>query len=183
MHASTHNRFFAAALLTAVLLAAPAAARARKAQPAPLPPSSTTATFEDWTLHCVQKPEAPHVCEVTQSLHPDGQTQVIAQIAIGRIEPQNTLQLTVVTPTNVHLHAAPHVVIDTAEVDLVWQRCIPGACFADIALAKDATAQWQRAQSGTISYIDGAGRPMKLAFSTHGLAAALSAMNARQPRP
>ena len=92
-----------ACALAALLLAASASAQTPPAKPATPPPAApaaatpaapavstdpaqTTASYGDWVLRCVRTGDGgtgPRVCEVVQTMVVQGQTQPVAQIAIG----------------------------------------------------------------------------------------------------
>lgn len=146
-------------------------------------PDRTTASFGDWTMRCErlsQIANAPRVCEIAQSIIPQGQQQPIAQIAIGRVQRTDPLRFTIVLPTNVTLTSTPKFAPEeTGGVagDTIWQRCIPGGCIADAVIRDDMMKRMRaRAEPGRIEFRDAAGRDLKVAFSLRGLAQALDAL-------
>ena len=166
---------------------APAAGQPAPAQPAapkpPAPvaadPSTTTAAFGDWLLRCIRAtPEAPRFCEVIQTIEVEGRG-TIAQLAVGRVEAKAPLKVTLVLPNNIAFATRPSLALadkDAKPLDLTWQRCLPGGCFADAALADPIVATWRgAAENGQIRFADGAGRAVALPFSFRGLPQALDA--------
>lgn len=158
------------------------------ATPVEADPQTTSASFGDWIMRC-QKigagADAQRVCEAAQSIVVQGQTQPIAQIAVGRLKKADPLRITLVLPANVSFPSAPKVTIDGAKdgdaVELGWRRCLPGACFADAALKDDVLKRWRISTgAGKIASKDGAGRDFVLAMSFRGLAQALDAL-AKEP--
>jgi invasion protein IalB len=151
------------------------------APPAPVgsEPSSTTAAFGDWVLRC-QKVEAARACEVGQTINVQGQSQPIAQIAIGRPAPKERLRITIVLPNNVTF--GNHVRMGIGEkaeqgLALSWRRCLPMGCFADAELPEDQLRRFRVAtEQGRVIFQDGAGREIPLPFSFNGLAQALDAL-------
>ena len=193
-------KFIRWALLTSLLLAAPAwadnavkPALAKKPTPEATPapasapvssePESTTANFGDWSLHCthVQAAAKPmRICEVLQSISVQGETHPIAQIAFGRLNPEDALKVTAALPNNISLPSTVKIAVDdkdTLVAELSWRRCLPGGCFADVEPQDDLIAHW-RAQTdkGRLTFRDGAGRDLPLPFSFRGLAQALDAL-------
>src|SRR5260370_36284569 len=110
----------------------------------PAVPERTAATFGDWTMRC-EAAVAPtkRSCEVAQGITQQGQTNPIAQVAIGKPGPSESRRLTVVLPTNIAITTNPRVSIakaGAAPLELSWQRCTPGACFAFVPLSDEAAS-------------------------------------------
>ncbi len=154
--------------------------------PAPVPvgadPSATTAAFGDWILRCVRTGEAAaqKTCEIVQSIVAEGQTAPLAQIAVGRTSAKDALRFTLVLPNNVAIAPPPRVMAGEADkqpVDLVWQRCLPGGCFADTAVKDETLIKWRAATGmGRIAFADGGGRNLAIPFSFRGMSQALDAL-------
>jgi invasion protein IalB len=146
-------------------------------------PESTTAIFGDWTLHCVRAQTATKqikLCEVVQSILVQGQTNPIAQIAFGRVNPDDPLKITAQLPQNLSFPSVVKVSVGEKNpqgADLAWRRCLPGGCFADADVRDDQLSGW-RAQNdkGHLEFTDAAGRDIVLPFSFRGLAQALDAL-------
>lgn len=155
------------------------------AQPAPAAtpsdPDRTTATFGDWLLRCERSTEGQRLCEVSQTLVLQGQSQPIAAIAFSRPARNQPLTLTVQVPVSVTL-ANPLKVIgedrDTLTLDTGWRRCQPNGCFADLQLRDEPVLRRLRARTepGRIEFRDAAAQDIRLPFSFRGLAAALDAL-------
>jgi invasion protein IalB len=151
----------------------------------PVVPERTTATFGDWTLRCeAAAAPAKRVCEVAQAIAQQGQTNPIAQVAIGKPGPGEGRRLTVVLPTNIAIITNPQVSIakaGAAPLELSWQRCTSGACFAFVPLSDEA-ANVLSAQSepGRIVYKDAADRETAISLSFRGLSQALAALAKEQ---
>ncbi|HRI90508.1 MAG TPA: invasion associated locus B family protein [Accumulibacter sp.] len=184
---------FAGLVLPLVLAGQVAAQAPAPSAPAATPPAAaaavsqvperTTATFGDWTLRC-ERPATPvnaqRVCEIAQAIQVQGQQGPVAQLAIGRVQKSDPLKLTIVLPNNVTLTAAPKIAAEDKDgqlVDAVWQRCVPGGCFADVALRDDMLRRLRaRIEPGRIEFRDAAGQQLRLPFSNRGLAQALDAL-------
>lgn len=155
-----------------------AASRAPAAGPAsPTEAQRTTATFADWTLRCVHPEGAPPACEITQTIY--DKNQPVAQTAIGRPAKSESLRLTILVPSNILLTAPPkfHPGANEPAVDLVWRRCLPAGCLADVALNEEQLKRLRtHNEAGRITFEDGAGHDTIIPFSPKGLAPALEAL-------
>ena len=106
------------ALIALLLLAAPAFAEA---------PSSTTATYGNWTLGCQNG-----ACGIVTRLNLKGQDgQVRPLLSLGVDKNAQGLALRLELPGGVDLRAAPSVgVTGAAPWPLTWLTCDAGACLA-----------------------------------------------------
>ena len=182
------SRFLVLALICfpALAVAQPAKDAAKSVKPAPPVPVSanperTTASFGDWVMRCegVGTP-VKRVCEVAQVFSVQGQAAPIAQIAIGRLEAGGNKQVTLVLPPNVALLIKPQINVakaGAAAIELLWQRCVPGACLASVSIADSVLAGLSaEAEPGRIAFKDAADREVTLQLSFRGLAPALDAL-------
>ena len=184
-----HNfRLAQAALLLGLTLAGPVLAQApREAPAAPSTaqpgtrPEFTTAGFGDWVLRCSQPEGRAKNCEIVQSLNAQG--QVVAQFALGRAEAGQPLRLTLALPPNLAIDTPPRLVPNAAAndaravVDLVWRRCFPTLCLADVAPSEALVQQFRRqTENAQVRFVSGEGRENTLPLSLRGLAAALDAL-------
>ena len=145
---------------------------------------TTTATFGDWQLRCRLTPAAAgqasqRGCEVVQSIVLQGQTAPFAQLGFGKLTPNDPLFFTAVVPVNVTFPSSLKLSIDENDkqpVDVAWTRCLPGGCFASIAM-KDDVLKRLRAQndSGRVLFRNGAGQDLIVPMSFKGLGRALDA--------
>lgn len=159
----------------------------KAAAPAAVPstPERTTASFGDWVMRCeVAAPAAKRVCEVAQVITLQGQTAPTAQVAIGRRAPGEGRLLTVVLPPNIAIISRPQVATakaGAAPLDLNWQRCTPGGCFASVPVTDDVVnAFGVQTEPGRIVFRDAADRDVALPLSFRGLAQALAALAKEQ---
>jgi invasion protein IalB len=166
-------------------------AAASSATPAPKDPnapqtSTSSSTFEDWTVRCEARPPAPKACEVAQTIatrNPQQQQSVIAEIVFGRITRTDPMRLVIQLPPGVYLPPGANLVIDDKSPPLaaVFTRCLQ-TCMAE-AEVKPETIQALRAQAkpeakpepGRLEFEDGTQRKLALPVSFKGLAAALAA--------
>ena len=142
----------------------------------------TTATFGDWLMRCRQTEagKPARTCEVVQTVMVQGQTAPFAQLAFGRLAPADPLFFTVVVPPNVTFPSTLRVAFDEKDkqpVEVAWTRCLPGGCFASLAVPADTLARWRaREEAGRMSFKNGAGQETTVAMSFRGLARALDAL-------
>lgn len=164
----------------------PAAAQKKSPSHAPAisaEPQQTTAVFGDWTLRCVRSGEgvqSKRHCEITQTLQLQGQSQAIAQLAVGRVDAGQPLRFVALLAPNVSFPSTVRVAIDDNEpqpLELTWRRCIPSTCVADAELPQAATNQMRaRGEGGKLLFRDAAGRDLTVPISLRGFAPALDAL-------
>ncbi|HTE38645.1 MAG TPA: invasion associated locus B family protein, partial [Reyranella sp.] len=149
-------------------------------------PAQTTATYGDWVLRCVRTGDGgtgPRVCEVVQTMVVQGQTQPVAQIAIGNDKAD--LRLTLLVPPAVSFSSVPAVGAQgggAPRFELAWRRCLPNGCFADIVVNADLLKTLRtRTEPLQVTFKDAGERDATLPFSLRGLPASLDAL-AKEPR-
>ena len=189
-------RRLAALAITTALLAGAASAQAPAQRPAqqrpgqatPAPgavsqPDNTTASYGDWVLRC-QQSVAARVCEIVQTLEQQGQRGPIALVAIGRPVKEEPIKLVIQVPPNLSLsdRAAIRVTIaDKDEAVAIFQRCLPGGCFAEASLSDDAFKRWRGfSEAAQMRYLDAGKREVALPLSFRGFPAAAEALQ-REP--
>jgi invasion protein IalB len=121
------------------------------------------------------------VCEVDQGIVPQGQQNPVAQIGIGRPTPKDDLHVTAVLPPNVSFPSTPKISDGEKDpgLELVWRRCIPGACLANSVLKEETLRTWRGEaadNSGRLVFIDAAGRTVNVQFSFRGFGQAMDAL-------
>lgn len=183
----------AAVLLTGTALAQapaqrPGQQRAPQAQATPAPgavsqPDNTTATYGDWVMRC-QASVAARVCEIVQTLEQQGQRGPIALVAIGRPVKDEPIKLVIQVPPNLALGDKVSVRVTVADKDealAVFQRCLPGGCFAEASLSDEVFKRWRGfGEAGQMRYLDAAKREVALPLSFRGFPAAAEALQ-REP--
>ena len=184
---------FATLLLAGTALAQAPAQRSpqqrpTQAQASPAPgavsqPDNTTASYGDWVLRC-QQSVAARVCEIVQTLEQQGQRGPIALVAIGRPVKSEPIKLVIQVPPNLALGDKASVRVVVAEKDealAVFQRCLPGGCFAEASLSDDAFKRWRGfGEAGQMRYLDAGRREVTLPLSFRGFPAAAEALQ-REP--
>lgn len=144
-------------------------------------PDNTTASYGDWVHRC-QQGVGTRICEIVQTLQVQGQQGPVALIALGRPVKAEPLKIVVQVAPNIAFGPNAGVRLALGEKDegvlAPYQRCIPGGCFAEIAMSEDLLKRW-RAQSegGQLRFIDAANRPVALPFSFRGFPAAADALS------
>jgi len=163
----------------------PASPAAKTSAPQPIvgDPTQTTATYGDWLMRCVHAGNGgtgPQTCEIVQTLVRQGQTQPVAEIAIGSIAKSAGLLFTVAVPTIISLGKEARVVGATGTpslFDLTWRRCLPGGCFADTPLNAEAVKMLRaRTDPANLIFQDASDQDVTLPFSMRGFPQALDAL-------
>lgn len=141
----------------------------------------TSTTYGDWVLKCISDNQNAKSCELTQLVIEKEKRTPFAQIAIGRLKPDQPLQVTLVVPTNVTFASAARIRTDEKDshpVDLGWARCLPNACYASATLKDEIVRSWMSKTSlGQALFLNGAGQVMAVPVSFKGLEQATAAMN------
>lgn len=164
----------------------------------PSQPTVTTASYGSWILRCVQlAPQATagadagksaragaQSCEVMQSVQVQGQSQPIAQVAMGRVPGDKDLILTALVPANIALPGGIHLsgngktgVEEKGGLDLSWQRCIGGACMATAKPDAAVISVLREEEAGQIRFVDASGQTIGIPVSWTGLDQALAALD------
>lgn len=164
---------------------APAAARAKPAAPAATPapgrivqPDNTTATYGDW-MHRCQQGVGTRICEIVQTLQSGKQRGPVALVALGRPVLKEPYKFVVQLPPNVTLATGVRLALGESDEGLLagFQRCMPGGCFAEVAMSDDVLKHWRGAtEAGQIRYQDAAKRDVTLPLSLRGFTAATDAL-------
>ena len=155
------------ACLLAALTALPAMAQDR-----------TVATFGDWSLRCEAGP--PRNCETATTLS-NQESRPMAQIVVGRLNPQAPVLVMAHLPLNVQLPAGVRLMLDHAPIVLQYQRCVPQGCFATIEV-DDALMRRLRAEpaGARLMFQDATRREITLAVPMRGFAQAQAALAAQR---
>jgi invasion protein IalB len=157
----------------------PAQAQAQATPGAVSQPDNTTASYGDWVLRC-QQSVAARVCEIVQTLEQQGQRGPIALVAIGRPVKNEPIKLVIQVPPNLALGDKASVRVVVAEKDeavAVFQRCLPGGCFAEANLSDDVFKRWRGlSEAGQMRYLDAGKREVALPLSFRGFPAAAEAL-------
>lgn len=153
--------------------------------PASSDPTQTTASYDDWVLRCMRPGDGKggRVCEVVQSMVVQGQTQPVAQVALGY--DKNDLRLTLVVQPAISFSKTPTLGISPSpspSFPMAWRRCLPTGCFADVQVGQELNKILRsRTEPMQITFKDAGERDAALPLSLRGLVPALDAL-AKEPR-
>jgi len=145
-------------------------------------PSLTTETFGDWTLRCQQVESATaknRVCETAILINLKGQPNPISKVAIGHRKSGSALFATAILPTNISLQSSVQLAggNTASTLDLVWDRCVAGGCFASAKIPNAALKAWRGAHKPLkLTFRDAAEQEIGLPISARGLTQALDAL-------
>ena len=179
-------------LALGLLLAGPALAQPRPANPpaaAPAPaaataPERTVSQYGDWSLTCVQGAGQPRRCEVGLQLQ-DQQRRVGAAVALGRLSKEAPMRLVVVVPPSVRVLQPLHLVLEANETaNLPFTLCTANSCVAELEMRDDQLVRRIRGRSaenpGRLEWKDAGGNDVALPLPVRGFAAAMDALG-REP--
>jgi invasion protein IalB len=141
----------------------------------------TTTAFGDWALRCQRiSDNVRQTCEVSLTIQEKDQPAPIAKIAIGRPVPNENIHVLVLLPNNISFPSSVQVRGDDKDVwsiDIPWQRCVPGACFAETKLKDSDLVRWKTLDNaGKLTFKDAQNNEIGINFSFHGLGQALDAL-------
>lgn len=181
-------RFKAISVILVLVQAFAGASLAEDKKPAPVSsqPETTTATYGAWTLQCERRAEVANgqkICEIAESVVPKDQQNPIARIDIGHPPgaPKGQLRITAIFPPNIYIPVVPTIKAKDGDLglNLVWQRCFSGGCFAEGMLTSEQIKIWRsmNADSGRLAFTEAVGRKLAIQFSLRGFAQALDAFD------
>ena len=143
-----------------------------------------SATYGNWIVRCQSatvEQQKSRSCEMVQTFVANGQSAPFAQVAIGRLSPNDKLFITLVVPVNVSLTSAPRISVDEKDafaIDAPWTRCLPSGCFASVALSDEQIKRWRALnQTGRVVIKNAAGQDVVLPLSFLGFAQAIDGYN------
>jgi len=154
-----------------------------QAATAPQSQPTKTVQFNDWVLTC-RKVEAnlpgAQICELVQTVTVNGQKTPFAQFAIGKVQPDQPHQITVVVPINVSFPSSVKVAVDEKDkvpLALAWTRCVPIGCFANAIMKDDLQKKWSALETqGLVIFTAGNGQDIAMPISFKGLKAGLEGL-------
>ena len=139
---------------------------------------------DDWVERCQRvnaNGEARRLCEVALTVTAQGQTQPLAELAIGRAKKNDPLRLTLVLPVNVSFPSTPKASVEGDDpLEFAWRQCVPAGCFADAAFPVDTQRTWRDAKTAKVESKAAGGQGFSFNVSLRGLPQALDAL-AREP--
>jgi invasion protein IalB len=142
---------------------------------------STSATYEDWTVHCATRagPPPQKLCEMEQLSRLQGKEQPFSRVAIARPEKGKPIALVVQLPVNVWLATGVRIEIGGKDAgpSAPFTRCGPAGCFAAIGLTDDAQKRFRAGtEPGRILYKNAARQDVAIPLSFKGFGQAFDAL-------
>ncbi|SHG10046.1 invasion associated locus B family protein [Vibrio gazogenes] len=164
--------------------------------PQPSEPRDTTATYGDWVLHCIQRPNANNKnsqknranCEIVQSATVKGQSRPVMQLAVGQLPNQKGFTITTVLPTDVSIPGQVNVVVNTEKkaadnkddsLALALTRCLPNGCVAVAKLTSALRTKMGAAKVGQLQFIRANGQKVGFPLSWMGFTQAMAALETK----
>ena len=135
-------------------------------------PSSTAATYGNWTVTCLQNADQK-VCQMTTKLNlkgSDGQSHPLIEVAIGQPPAGGDVRIVLQVPLDVALREPVVVSVDAAgeatpkpQTELLtasFFACVPSGCIADAVLEANTlkTLQTSATMNATFTALAGAKR-------------------------
>lgn len=155
------------------------------------PPSSTTAKYADWAVRCnlvtpQENADAVNICEMVQIIsiatpNKSEASQVLAQIAIGKLPESSIFKIIFQLPSGVYLRQPISLSVnENSLLKASYFRCLNGGCFADAELSGEQISTLSSAKKAEFSFTDGAQRKINIPFSVNGFDAAFGAIQSQQ---
>jgi invasion protein IalB len=137
----------------------------------------SSATYDDWTITCVENQKT---CELSSQQTSD-QSAVASQITISGNGKDGPLKLSIQIPPNIWLANGPKLSGGKENVILTatYRWCVPSRCLADADLNQDALRKLSDSgdQPGKLAFRDAAQHDQTIPVSFKGLSQALQASN------
>lgn len=140
----------------------------------------TERAYGPWTLRC-QPPAAgtPASCIMFQNLVLKTGGQTVLQFGIGRAPGDDTPTVLVSLPLGMALPPGITIQIDdTKPANFPIERCEPDGCHAAMKLRDATIGQLRRGQRLTITFYDGARKPIVMPLSLAGFSDGFDALTA-----
>ena len=159
-------------------------------------PSSTAATYGNWTVSCAQSADQK-VCQMTTRLNlkgTDGQLRPLLEVAIGRPPAGGDLRIVLQVPSDVALREPVVVSVDapgsgeaspkpqTELLSASYFACVPTGCIADTTLDAAALQALQSAATVNATFTTLAGgKKITVPISLTGFGDAWAALGLPAP--
>lgn len=172
-----------AALVAAMLSQSATAQTQAPAEPqpkteAPAAPSTDPQVerIKDWATQCTTPaPDKPRVCFLIHDVFAAENNQRVLQLVIGRFGNDDILGALIFVPLGIRLPPGISLQIDkNAPLQIELERCTQKGCQAQIVLSDTVLASLKAGVGGEVTFEDGAGRPVAVAFSLKGFTAAFA---------
>lgn len=138
----------------------------------------TTASYEDWTVSCVQKK-----CEIVSVQTSKAQANLMAQITIDSSSKEKGIKVSFQIPANAWLAGGIKLFADDKDstkepaISANFRWCIPERCLADTDMKQEELKKLcDRDQPGRLLFLDASQKEQKLPISFKGLCQAFGAL-------
>jgi invasion protein IalB len=145
---------------------------------------STSATYSDWVLQCVNQAGTPSkkICEIAQTTRVRGKNVTFSRVAVeGPVTKGKPVKLIIQLPVNASVRDPVKLDIPgtspSSELLAPFDRCVPGGCFADIDMKDDVLRRLNGTEGmGKVTFKDAAGRDIAFPLSLKGFHSAFDAL-------
>lgn len=146
-------------------------------------PSRTSATYEDWTVQCVQQNNA-RSCEVNQIQQAPGQSGPASEVEIRQLPGGKSARITIQVPPNLAVGQGVRLVLEghpgkDNKADQIGKPvmapvrfCVATRCLAEVDVSDEQIRSMLRAESGLIVVNQADQREASVRFSFKGFPAA-----------
>ncbi len=148
---------------------------------------STTATYSDWVLQCVNDATTPpkKTCDISQVTQVQGKNITFSRIGIEGPVKSRPIKLIVQFPVNVSLRGPVEVQLPDAAspaLSAPFDRCVPAGCFAELELKDDVLKKFNGTEgTGKVTFKDSSGHDTTVPLSFKGFHAAFDALAKELP--
>jgi invasion protein IalB len=144
-------------------------------------PSRITEVFGDWTMVCVapqDKAGRRSRCEAAEVIRQRGAKRALAKLAIGLSDGGYTIAA--LLPVNISFPSSVSLVDagNAHQIQLAWQRCLPGACLAEAQVKAGTFENWRNETKPMhLSFVTASRRAETLPVSLRGMTQAIAALH------
>lgn len=147
---------------------------------------STSATYSDWVLQCVNSGSPPKkICDIAQVTQVRGKNIKFSRVAIESAPKGKPEKLTIQLPVNVSVRDPIEIQIPgtpSSTLSGTFDRCVPVGCFASVQLRDDILKKLNANEgTGKVTFKDAAGRELAFPLSFKGFHQAFDALSKMGP--
>jgi invasion protein IalB len=147
-------------------------------------PTRTSATYDGWTVNCVQQKDKRMACQVTQIQQPQGQSAPASEVTITELPGGKAARIALQVPPNVSIAQGVRLVLQGkpgkdkkpdrigTPIAAPLRVCIASRCLAQADVPEATLRTALRADSGLIVFNEADQREVSIQFSFQGLEAA-----------
>ena len=144
-------------------------------------PEQTTATYEEWTVRCAARAEAPP-CDMLQVAISQEDGRQVLRLSLAHLGEGDRIGMQALIPLGVRVSGGVLVQVDGEAVEfegLGFTRCEPGGCFIEGVVDEASLSAFMRGREGVLAVLDSANRPRGVRLGFAGFTAAFEAMKAK----